>query len=79
MGQAVNIAARIEGLCGSTGRPLLFSQDFADALSEPAVAVTEAVLKGQQTPTTVYTVAEYGAEYGAEPGAGPGAGEAASP
>ncbi len=59
MGQAVNIAARIEGLCDATGRPLLFSQQFADHLPEPAIPVTEALLKGQKEKSAILTATEY--------------------
>jgi adenylate cyclase len=59
MGQAVNIAARIEELCDATHRPLLFSQQVADRLRQPATFVTEARLKGQQGLAKVFTSAEY--------------------
>jgi len=59
MGQAVNLAARIEGLCEPTGRPLLFSQRFASHLREPAAPVTSAHLKGQSGPATIFTAAEF--------------------
>ncbi len=45
LGQAVNIAARIEGLCSTLDRPILFSQDFADRLTAPTTLVGEEVLK----------------------------------
>lgn len=59
MGQAVNIAARIEGLCDATGRPLLFSQQFAAHLPEQAIPVSEALLKGQKGKSTIFTATEY--------------------
>jgi len=59
MGQAVNIAARIEGLCDATGRPLLFSQQFADRLPEPATPITEVLLKGQKDKSTIFTATEF--------------------
>lgn len=46
MGQAVNIAARIESLCSKFNRSILFSKDFADHLSEPATLISEEFLKG---------------------------------
>lgn len=58
LGQAVNIAARIEGLCGTYGEPLLFSQTFAEQLNDPARRVDEVVLKGQTTSTHVFTAVD---------------------
>lgn len=46
LGQTVNVAARIEGLCGKLGQPILFSQDFANRLDEPAAVVANEQLKG---------------------------------
>jgi adenylate cyclase len=58
LGQAVNIAARIEGLCGTYQTPLLFSQAFADQLNEPARQVAEVELKGQTTATPIFTAVD---------------------
>jgi adenylate cyclase len=57
LGQAVNLAARIEGLCGRLARPILFSQDFADRLSEPATPIAEERLKGQDAKVKVLSTA----------------------
>ena len=46
LGPAVNTAARIEGLCGKLGRSILFSQDFADRLTQPTTLVADELLKG---------------------------------
>ncbi len=58
LGQAVNVAARIEGLCGELHRPILFSQDFADRLAEPTTLVAEKILKGLETAVGVLATAE---------------------
>ncbi len=55
LGQAVNIASRIEGLCGKLDRPILFSEEFARRLSGSSVLVAEEVLKGQDTQSKVFT------------------------
>jgi len=46
LGPAVNMAARIEGLCGTLDRPILFSRDLADRLQTPTEIVTRERLKG---------------------------------
>ena len=53
LGQAVNTAARIEGLCNRFGEPVLFSQDFADRLAEPTRLVAEETLKGHDVTSKV--------------------------
>ena len=53
LGQAVNTAARIEGLCNRFGEPILFSQDFADRLTEPTRLVVEETLKGHDVKSRV--------------------------
>ncbi len=53
LGQAVNTAARIEGLCSKYDQPILFSQDFADRLSQPAILVAEEILKGLDAKSNV--------------------------
>ncbi len=58
LGQAVNTAARIEGLCGRLGRPILFSQDFADRLAEPTTRVAEEMLKGHESTAAVLSTSE---------------------
>lgn len=56
LGQAVNIAARIESLCGRLGIPILFSDDFAARLDEPTVVAAEETLKGLDRPTVIRTI-----------------------
>ncbi len=58
LGQAVNIAARIEGLCGRLDRPILYSQEFADRLAEPSKRISRETLKGQNTASDILTVAD---------------------
>ncbi len=58
LGQAVNIAARIEGLCGKLDRSILFSQDFADRLAGPTTLVGEEVLKGRDGTSRVLGTAD---------------------
>jgi len=55
LGQAVNIAARIEGLCGILDRPVLFSEEFAGRLAEPTGLAAEETLKGNNTVSKVFT------------------------
>lgn len=57
LGQAVNIAARIEGLCSQLGAPLLFSKDFADRLAVRSGMVDERPLKGHDGMFGIFTVA----------------------
>lgn len=56
LGQAVNVAARIEGLCGKLGAPILFSDEVAARLSDPGEAVAEEDLKGLDRPIAIRTV-----------------------
>lgn len=58
LGQAVNIAARIEGLCGKFDKPILFSQEFASRLTEPATLVAEEILKGHDATFNVLGISE---------------------
>ena len=46
IGPAVNLAARIESLCGKLGRPVLLSAEFVAASGAPVEAVGEFALKG---------------------------------
>ena len=55
LGQAVNIAARIEGLCTKLGAPLLFSEEFASKLSEPGRFLAEEPLKGTDGTSRIFT------------------------
>lgn len=56
LGQAVNIAARIEGLCGQLGEPILFSQAFADRLDKRVIKVSDEALKGIEGTLPIYRV-----------------------
>ncbi len=58
LGQAVNTAARIEGLCSTLQQPVLFSREFADLLSEPTTMVAEEVLKGHDAKSSVLTTSQ---------------------
>ncbi len=55
LGQAVNIAARIEGLCPTLNHQVLFSEDFANRITEPSRKVEQTNLKGQSGPFAIYT------------------------
>ncbi len=57
LGQAVNTASRIEGLCKSSGEPVLYSQDFADHLATPSRIVEKVVLKGHESASAILTAA----------------------
>lgn len=46
LGQAVNIAARIEACCSQFDQPLLFSEEFGKRLEIPGVIVADEPLKG---------------------------------
>ncbi len=59
MGQAVNVASRIESLCGKLNRPVLFSQVFADRLAGPSTLLSQEILKGQEQATNVLTAPEF--------------------
>ncbi|MEX3009276.1 adenylate/guanylate cyclase domain-containing protein [Hoeflea sp. TYP-13] len=55
LGQAVNIAARIEGLCGEHHKPILFSKEFANLLHEPSTLVSKENLKGFETEAEIFS------------------------
>lgn len=46
LGQAVNIAARVESLCGELQQPVLYSATFANALTGDSTEISQRVLKG---------------------------------
>jgi adenylate cyclase len=54
IGPAVNLTARIEGLCSKLGRSLLLSADFAGACGVPTEAVGEFELKGVAAKQAIY-------------------------
>ncbi|MEM7023428.1 MAG: adenylate/guanylate cyclase domain-containing protein [Pseudomonadota bacterium] len=55
MGSAVNLTARIEGLCGKLGHSILFSQDVANRLSEASQLISEEHVKGFDAPCQIHT------------------------
>ncbi len=57
LGQAVNLAARIEGLCSQLGETLLYSGDFARYLALPSRQVGREELKGFDGVVDVFTAA----------------------
>ena len=58
MEQAVNTAARIESLWSRFDQPILFSEEFANLLTEPTRLVTEETLKGQTSTSKVLTISK---------------------
>jgi len=54
LGHAVNLTSRVEGLCSKLQQPLLFSEAFADRLSEPVKQVAEELLKGHSTKSAIF-------------------------
>ncbi|MGI9367643.1 MAG: adenylate/guanylate cyclase domain-containing protein [Ruegeria sp.] len=54
LGQAVNIASRIESLCARTGHALLFSREFADQLPDPQKSIGFFSLKGLEEKTEIF-------------------------
>jgi adenylate cyclase len=54
IGPAVNLAARIEGLCGDLGQPLLLSADFVSASGLAARPLGVFRLKGFREPQPIY-------------------------
>lgn len=56
LGKAVNVAARIEGLCARLGRPVLLSAAVADRLSAPAERIARETLKGDDDGSDIFTV-----------------------
>jgi adenylate cyclase len=60
IGPAVNLAARIEGLCHETGRKPLLSEEFVAAAAVPAVRVGEFALKGIAGRRSIFTVVAFG-------------------
>ncbi len=57
LGRAVNIAARIEGLCAKFEKPILFSSEFAKHLSEPTRLLAAEPLKGFDEEFQILTTA----------------------
>ncbi|MFT5112194.1 MAG: adenylate cyclase [Parasphingorhabdus sp.] len=57
LGQAVNLAARIEGQCSRLNRPLLFSAEFYSQLSSKSTLESETTLKGFDETIRIYAPA----------------------
>ena len=55
-GQAVNLAARVEGECAGLGEPLLFTRAFAERVSDAVVTVSRQSLKGFEDPHEILTL-----------------------
>lgn len=55
IGEAVNVAARLEGLTSKLGTALVFSEDFARLTTRAADELGAFELKGVPTPVRVYT------------------------
>ncbi|MDP6934970.1 MAG: adenylate/guanylate cyclase domain-containing protein, partial [Myxococcota bacterium] len=53
IGSAVNLSARIEGLCRGLDRSILMSRNFADLLQEPMESCGTHELKGVDAPVEV--------------------------
>lgn len=58
LGSAVNIAARLEGLCRQFDRQILFSKDIADRVTETAEPLGRAELKGVDGGAEVFCVVD---------------------
>jgi adenylate cyclase len=56
IGPAVNLVSRLEGLCRPLGRSVLISGAVAAETTMPLVPLGEHVLRGIQTPCTVFTL-----------------------
>ncbi|WP_353341615.1 adenylate/guanylate cyclase domain-containing protein [Pelagimonas sp. KU-00592-HH] len=56
MGNAVNLAARIEALCGQVGLPLLMSPEFADLVEGKTRLVGAFDLKGLTQPIDIFSL-----------------------
>ena len=54
IGEAVNIAARVEGLCKPLKQDVLMSESVANLLGENALELGSHVLKGMQKPEEIY-------------------------
>ncbi|MCL6282512.1 adenylate/guanylate cyclase domain-containing protein [Ruegeria sp. 2012CJ41-6] len=58
LGQAVNIAARIESLCAGLGQPVLMSREIAERVRTPTARTERVMLKGVTSPQEIYTPSE---------------------
>ena len=58
LGPAVNVAARIEGLCSDFDKPMLFSEEFARLLDVPTELAAKVTLKGQNSVSSILMTRE---------------------
>lgn len=68
IGDTVNRASRLEGLCSALGEPVLADADFAAAVGQPMTALGEHTLKGIPRPVAVYRPQAPAPSAGAESG-----------
>ncbi|MEM8877922.1 MAG: adenylate/guanylate cyclase domain-containing protein [Pseudomonadota bacterium] len=54
LGQPVNVAVRIEGLCGARRHPVLYSAEIANRLSSPSLLIGSETLKGHDDDFDIY-------------------------
>ncbi|HYB10297.1 MAG TPA: adenylate/guanylate cyclase domain-containing protein [Alphaproteobacteria bacterium] len=62
VGRDVNILSRLELLCKGVGRPILMTDTFAAAISEPVIEIGHFELRGFRRHQAVYAVCEEGEE-----------------
>lgn len=58
LGQAVNIASRIESLCAGLSQPVLMSREMADRVRTPTETRETVALKGVSEPQSIYAPAK---------------------
>jgi len=58
IGEAANLAARIESLCKLLDKPVLLSADFANCQPDHAVSLGEHALKGIDTPVEIFALSD---------------------
>ncbi len=57
IGEAANLAARIESMCKTTGETVLLSADFAACVPDQSVSLGTQELKGIEAPQEIFTLA----------------------
>ena len=53
----MNIAARVESLCGELQQPVLYSETFANALTGDSTEISHRVPKGLKEPIGIFAPA----------------------